>query len=154
LGQRFPAGEMPDELRPICEGLNALLGRLERSFARERRFGSDLAHELLTPLAELRVLHEAALKWPDTSGPDTHRRSLDVLLRMEDLATRLLDLARAENGCLQAEREPVDLAKLVTTVWQPFAGVARERRLEIALSGPEPSPLISDTALLRTVLQN
>jgi signal transduction histidine kinase len=154
LAQRFPVAEMPVELQPICDRLNALLGRLEHSFARERRFSSDLAHELLTPLAELRVMHEAALKWPDTSGPETHRRSLDVLLRMEELATRLLDLARAEHGRLQAVPGPVDLAGLAAAAWQPWAAAAEAKRLQVSLAGPDPAAVVTDTALLRTVLQN
>ena len=56
LGERFPVEDMPRELRHICERLNDLLARLEASFERERRFSGDLAHELLTPLAEMRVI--------------------------------------------------------------------------------------------------
>ena len=98
LSIRFPTTGLPEELRPICERLNALLGRLELSFERERQFGSDLAHELLTPLAEMRAITESALRWPDATGPEAHQQSLAILLRMETLVTRLLELAQAEDG--------------------------------------------------------
>ncbi|MBT5708797.1 MAG: hypothetical protein HOI66_20965, partial [Verrucomicrobia bacterium] len=50
LQKNFLVDSMPAELQPICDRLNRLFGRLERSFARERRFSADLAHEFRTPL--------------------------------------------------------------------------------------------------------
>src|SRR5690606_19217963 len=54
LGERFPVSSVPRELRPIASRLNTLLRRLDRAFQRERRFIDNVAHELLTPIAELR----------------------------------------------------------------------------------------------------
>jgi signal transduction histidine kinase len=65
LATRFPTEIWPGELTPISSRLNDLLERLEQSFERERRFSADLAHELRTPIAELRSLAELALKWPE-----------------------------------------------------------------------------------------
>src|SRR4051794_13900333 len=58
LSQRLPTRGVPAELRPICERMNDLLARLEGAFARERRFSANVAHELRTPIAELRSLAE------------------------------------------------------------------------------------------------
>jgi len=68
LSERLPAESMPVELRPICARLNELLARLEDSFRRERRFSANVAHELRTPIAELRSLAEVALKYPGDAG--------------------------------------------------------------------------------------
>lgn len=154
LGQRFPADQMPAELQPICERLNALLARLESSFERERRFSADLAHELLTPLAELRALDESALKWPETAGPETQRQGLEILGRMEELVTRLLDLCRAENGRLPPSLTRLDLAEAVREGWRPFAVAAELKRLRADLAGPTAAGVATDAALLRVVLGN
>ena len=54
LGGRLPSEfETRDELTDLAETFNGLLGRLEASVERERRFTSNAAHELLTPLATL-----------------------------------------------------------------------------------------------------
>src|SRR5262249_12928953 len=50
LGRPLAAGDVPAELRPMVDTLNALLARLGDSFARERRFTADLSHQLRTPL--------------------------------------------------------------------------------------------------------
>ena len=68
LGLRFATEPLPAELLPIGHRLNDLLARLEQSFERERQFTADAAHELRTPIAELRSLAEVALKWPEGTG--------------------------------------------------------------------------------------
>ena len=55
LHRRLPTTGLPVELSPISLCLNDLLERIDQAFARERRFTSDVAHELRTPIAELRA---------------------------------------------------------------------------------------------------
>ena len=50
------------------EQLNQLLTRLENAFDRERQLTSDIAHELKTPIAELRNLCEVGSRWPEDSA--------------------------------------------------------------------------------------
>ena len=65
LDSRVALRTTPRELAPIVQQLNALLERLAASFARERRFTGNVAHELRTPIAELRSLAEVATRWPE-----------------------------------------------------------------------------------------
>ncbi len=153
LAARFPATGLPDELLPICARLNALLARLEESFARERRFSADLAHELRTPLAELRSLAECALKWPETRDTTTDRDTLAAARQMESLVTNLLALARGEHGQLAAHREPVAVDALVRDGWRPFAARAETRGLRADLV-VAPASALADPVLLRSILAN
>lgn len=153
LTARFDAASLPAELQPIGERLNDLLARLETSFERERRFSADLAHELRTPLAELRSLAECALKWPDSRDPATDRDTLAIALQMEALVTRLLTLARGERGQLAAQSEPVDLAALVAASWQSFATRAADRGLRFRAQVPT-GTVAADPVLLRSILAN
>ena len=98
LATRFSVSDLPEELRPIAIRLNDLLGRIEDSFERERRFSADLAHELRTPLAELRSLVECSLRWPETRDPDEHHEILAISGQMEGIVSHLLALARGEQG--------------------------------------------------------
>jgi len=153
LGVRFAGEHMPAELRPICARLNDLLARLEASFERERRFSADLAHELRTPLAELRSLAECALKWPDSRGSDVDQDTLDIALQMEALVTRLLTLARGERGQLAARAETIELAQCTTDAWRPFASRAAERSLTVQQT-MAPCLTQADPVLLRSILTN
>ncbi len=147
LQLRFSTDALPAELQPIAGKLNELLARLETSFTRERQFSADVAHELRTPIAELRALAEVALKWPD-DAPATKRAledALAVALQMESIATALLNLARCESGQLPVRREPVALAPLVKDVC---------RNLPINVSVPSDATWDADPALLRVILAN
>lgn len=153
LATRFETAQLPAELAPIADRLNALLGRLEESFERERRFSADLAHELRTPLAELRSAAEAALRWPDRRDPRTDRDVLEISVQMERIVAHILALARGEQGQLAVVAEPVDPKAMVAEVWSHFSLRASERRLTFALHG-EARLARADRALLRAALVN
>ncbi len=153
LSARFAADRMPAELRPICERLNDLLARLESSFERERRFSADLAHELRTPLAELRSLAECSLKWPESRDAGADRDTLAIALQMETLVTRLLTLVRGERGQLAVQSEPVELAAFVAAAWRPFAVRAEARGVRVNFA-VAPATVPADPALLRSILNN
>ena len=116
LSIRFPTDSVPRELQPISQRLNDLLSRLEQSFERERRFSADLAHELRTPIAELRALADLALKWPESRPAEMDRDTLAIALQMEGIVTRLLALLRSERGQLVPDRQSVLVAPLVRDV--------------------------------------
>ncbi len=116
----LPLDEVPDELRSMVQHTNDLLRRLAEAVHSERRFISDAAHQLRTPVAGIRLLvedlrrvHQADPQQP----PDG-----EVLFELHsaaDRATRLvrqlLSLAHSE-GAGGAEPEPVALAPLMRRV--------------------------------------
>jgi two-component system sensor histidine kinase QseC len=154
LQARFPVDSMPEELQPIATRLNDLLGRLENSFARERRFSADLAHELRTPLAELRAQAEVELAWPESGETEKHRQTLEIALQMEAMVTRLLEMARCESGKIPLQIESVALAPLVDEMWVPLAAKAKEKRLAVEIDIPLAATLQTDRTLLRSILTN
>ena len=154
LAIRFPTDSLPGELTPISDRLNDLLARLEQSFQRERRFSADLAHELRTPITELRTLAEVALKWPESREATTDREVLAIALQMEGMVTRLLDLLRSEHGQLPVTTEPVALAPLVESVWHPFAEKADVKQLKVTRTVADGAVIEADPVLLRSILTN
>lgn len=154
LSHRFPVETVPGEIRPISERLNHLMSRLEESFERERRFSADLAHELRTPIAELRNLAEVALKWPDSRSAAADEDILDIAVQMEGLVTRLLDLLRSESRQMACQAEPVSLARLMERVWQPCRAAAQSKKLAVTQNIPGDAEIHSDPALLRSILTN
>jgi two-component system sensor histidine kinase QseC len=153
LAARFPREDLPDELQPIGQRLNDLLSRLQASFERERRFSADLAHELRTPLAELRNLAEYALKWPEAHDQNFDREVLAIALQMEALTTRMLTLARGEHGQIAVKFTPVDVQAVVAESWKPYAGRAQSRDLHVSFN-LAPCILNADAVLLRSILSN
>jgi len=153
LSNRFPT-EVPGEIKPISERLNLLLSRLEESFERERRFSADLAHELRTPIAELRSLAEVSLQWPDSGPAETNADVLAIALQMEGIVTRLLELLRSERGQLQLRLETVRLGEIIESVWLRFHRSAEEKRLQVIRNVPPAERIQTDPVLLRSILAN
>jgi two-component system, OmpR family, heavy metal sensor histidine kinase CusS len=154
LSVRFPTDGLPAELLPISRGLNDLLARLEASFVRERQFSGDVAHELRTPIAELRSLAELALKWPESRDPATDRDTLHIAVHMEGIVTRLLELLRSERGQLAISSETVSLDSLLLSVWSGVAHRAAAKELEVAWDVPIAAPFDTSPVLLRSILMN
>ncbi len=156
LQLRFPMDNMPAELLPIAKRLNDLLARLEASFARERRFSANVAHELRTPIAELRALAEVALKWPEdaVSTQAALKDALSIALQMESIANGLLALARCEGSLLTVHTERVVLPALLEEVSQPLAARARDKQLTVAMDVPKDICWFTDRAALRSILIN
>jgi two-component system sensor histidine kinase QseC len=154
LGTRFSTDALPGELEPIGRRLNDLLGRLETSFERERRFSADLAHELRTPLAELRSLAELAVKWPDARAAETDRDVLAIATQMESIVTRLLAMVRSEHGRMPIAREDVDLDAVLKNAWQPLVSRATERHVRATWQVPPELVVSADPVLLRSIASN
>lgn len=153
LSRRMPVEPLPRELRPVTEKLNELLARLEASFERERRFSSDLAHELRTPLAELRSEAELALKWPEQRNAATDRAVLEIAVQMEALVARLLALSRAENGQQPIELTQLTLAAVIDRILGPLGPKFSDAGLSIERAGDELT-VSTDPVLFESIISN
>ncbi|MEL5592353.1 quorum sensing histidine kinase QseC [Serratia ureilytica] len=109
------ARQVPTEVRPLVDALNALFARINALLVRERRFTSDAAHELRSPLAALRVQTEVVQLAGDDAPMREH--ALDNLTVGIDRATRLVDqlltLSRLDSLSDLAELAPIDWNELV-----------------------------------------
>lgn len=154
LDTRFPAASMPGELAPIATTLNELLGRLQAAFERERQFGADLAHELRTPIAELRAVAELAMRWPESRESTTDQDALLIAEHMEALVSRLLALQRSERAQLAVEWTPVSLGEAIHRGYRPFAIRAETKGLSVKIAGSDNCVVETDAVLLQSILTN
>jgi signal transduction histidine kinase len=160
LEKRVSDTAIPEELRPIVAELNRLLEHLQSVFQRERRFTSDAAHELSTPVAELRSLTDVALRWRDDPAvtADLAVKTNAIAQQMERIVRVLLALARAENCRAQMQLGTVDVALVTRELVDTLR--ARCAAKTIGLRGAANSPALSETdptlvrALLFNVLDN
>jgi two-component system sensor histidine kinase QseC len=156
LGSRLPAAGVPPELAPIVEQTNSLLARLQAAFARERRFSANVAHELLTPVTELRALAENAVRWPEDNEATAGfaPAALDTARQMERLVNTLLALARSERGELRLQCDAVDLVGLLREIQQKLSGRIAVRNLSLEWLLPTEAIISADRAACESILQN
>lgn len=152
-GYRFALHGMPTEMVPICERLNKFLERLEQAYERERQFSSDIAHELRTPLSELRSLAEVALKWPEDSSPEQMETFLHVVQEMEMIVERLLQIARTESKLHEIRSDQIQIADLLRSILSRVMTHSGKPDLSFELDLNDVQ-IRSDKSLLSSILQN
>jgi two-component system sensor histidine kinase QseC len=150
----IPDTVVPLEAKPLVDALNALFQRLQQAFETERRFTSDAAHELRTPLAALKTQAQVALR---ATAEDERRLALNRVItgvdRATHLAQQLLTLARID-PTLWVGREQVDLPTLASEVLAEIAPVAIARDIDLSLEAGTAREIRGDRAMLAIMLRN
>ncbi|WP_173166876.1 sensor histidine kinase [Phytohabitans suffuscus] len=120
---QLPLPDSHDEIHRLAVTLNGMLDRLEAARARQRAFVADAAHELRSPLTNMRTQLEVAQRLGDRT--DWPAVADDLLLdtqRLSRLVDDLLLLARADDAGARALRTvPVELGELVTALAERYA---------------------------------
>jgi signal transduction histidine kinase len=153
---RLHPERLPDELRPLAAQLESLLGRLRDSLARERRFTANVAHELRTPLAVLRMSADVALQG-DHAASDHRRRWDEVRGELEGMTRRVEDLlllARAEGHHLVPRRERVALDAVVQRAVAAAERIARERDITVQVGDLRGRCVTADPEHLAMIVTN
>ncbi|MGE5339799.1 MAG: ATP-binding protein [Gemmatimonadota bacterium] len=146
---------LPAEIAPLVNALNALLKRLRASFAAQRSFVADAAHELRSPLTALKIQLDLLRR----AGDDATRTQAIAELgagmeRLRHLVEQLLALARAEPGGAETALAATDLAEAARQATADSVAPAAARGVELELEAPQPVLVQGDAAALRIVARN
>ncbi len=143
-----------DELSFLSSSFNAMAEAMQRSEERQRRLVADVAHELRTPLSNLRGYLEGLADGVIEPTPEL----FDSLHEETLLTRRILDdlqyLALAEAGDLAYHPEPLDLSELADNAVTAHRANAANAGLEIVLDASEPVEVHADPGRIRQVLGN
>ncbi len=150
--------QVPAELSQVLASTNQLLARLNDAFVREKRFASDVAHELRTPLSVLQVnLYNASLQWQQAgvSDPAGVMPALQQgVERMSQLIEQIMLLNRTNPDHFQAKLQPLDLTALCREVIAQLYPKIQQKAQQIALTGAEQCWIKADAFALRVLLVN
>src|ERR1700722_15210310 len=152
LRERILAEGYPSELASLASTFNQILDRLEESFDRISRFSADIAHDLRTPVNNIRGEAEVALARARTIDEyrDVLGSCLEEAVRLSDLVGDLLFLARAESPLTHLHREHVNVDELLDGVREYYEASAAEGNVSLATAVAD-EPVIAE--LDRTLLQ-
>ncbi len=154
--QRLPVAAADDEIGRLGETLNAMLDRLEASFAREQTFVSDASHELRTPLAILKSELELALRAGRSKEElvDALRSAAEETDRLAQLAEDLLVIARSDRGRLPVRPSCVDARELLEGVRDRFIHRAQQEGRVLEVSAEPGIALSVDPLRMEQALGN
>lgn len=145
-----------EELVPIRRQLNDLLERLEAAFQREKRFSGNVAHELRTPIAELRAMAEVGKQWP-ADREMVHRffgDLVDLANDMERTVNNLMMLSQLDAGTQRVELASVNLSRLIENCWDRLVPEATRKEVSLDNRLRNDLEVNSDGDKLRLILIN
>ncbi|KWF09091.1 heavy metal sensor histidine kinase [Burkholderia pseudomultivorans] len=154
LDLRLDASRAPRELRALVDAQNAMLGRLQQAFGHLKQFSADLAHDLRTPLNNMRGATEVALARP--RSPDEYQLLLESNLEEYDRLARMIDnvlfLARAEHPGFVTHQRAFDVHRELERIAGYFEGLADEAGSTLSVVGH--GELTANLELFRRAVSN
>jgi two-component system, OmpR family, heavy metal sensor histidine kinase CusS len=157
LRERILPEGYPVELASLARTFNQMLDRLEESFERISRFSADIAHDLRTPVNNIRGEAEVALSRARSADEyrDVIESCLEESVRLSDLIGDLLFLARAESPLTQLRRQPVDVGELLGGVREYYETSAADAGVSLTTTlSDEPVIAELDKTLLQRAVGN
>lgn len=153
--RQLEIGPLPRELVVLGEKLNLLLHRLFDVRDRERRFTRSVAHELRTPLAEMRIIADVGILSSSLEEARSSLREVSAVTdELQQMVNALLALARYESGQEKPQIEPVNLADTLQRELRQLGPEARARALSIDCDVTRERWIIADPTLLRRLIAN
>lgn len=154
LSQRVEV-QSKDEIGELARAFNAMADGLTRLDQLRRNMVTDVAHELRTPLSNIRgyleALREGVMK-PDPALIDSLYEEAMLLSHLVD---DLQELALAEAGQLRLVRQPLALAEVVERVVNAMQPQATEKELSVRVDLPADLPPVdADPERIGQVLRN
>jgi signal transduction histidine kinase len=145
-----------DELQQLTRTVNRMLDQIEHLVTGVQDVSNAIAHDLRTPLSELRArLEELSVARP---APEETFVEIDAAIddvdRVMGIFNALLRLAEIDSGSRRAGFVDVDLAALGAEVTEFYAPVAELKDIALGFDGPADLHVVGDPVLLAQALGN
>jgi len=143
-----------DEIARLGDAFNTMAEALHSNDRQRKRLVSDIAHELRTPLANVRGYLEGAQDDLVVIDGELVESLLDETLQLQHLIDDLQDLALADAGQLRIHPEQTDVTTLVERSVAAHRAAADKAGITIAFAGDEPLPLSIDPVRIKQAVGN
>jgi signal transduction histidine kinase len=156
LKHRLPTQANDDELNTLSRTINGMLEQIELLVHGVRNVSNSIAHDLRTPLAELRSrLEELALIRP---APEQTYAEIDGAVADVDRVIRIFDallrLAEIDAGMRRSAFVALDLADLAANAVEFYAPAAELKNISLTFRSDGPLPISGDSILLAQAMGN
>ena len=156
LKHRLPTQLNDDELNTLSRTINGMLEQIELLVHGVRNVSNSIAHDLRTPLAELRSrLEELALIRPP---PEQAFAEIDGAVADVDRVIRIFDallrLAEIDAGLRRSGFVTLDLADLAANAVEFYAPAAELKNIDLEFRSDGALPVSGDPILLAQALGN
>lgn len=145
-----------DEIAQLGSAFNTMADALAAAEESQRRMTADIAHELRSPLANLRGYLEAMRDGVLTPTPELLESLHEEVLLQQRVVDDLQDLALAESSQLTYHRRPLEIGAVVQACASAHASAADAAQVQLVLEPEVGAPVLvnGDPDRLRQVIGN
>ncbi len=134
LDRRVSVSAQGDEIQTLADTFNAMATRIKNLIHEMREMTDNIAHDLRSPLARIRAMSEGVLT-ESHMAIDYKRAAVDTLKecdRLMHLINTTLDMAEVDAGVTTTVPEAIDLAKLITDLFELYEPVSGEKHIALS----------------------
>lgn len=156
LHERVDIDWLPQEIKIIKNSFNEVLERLEDSFRRISQFSDDIAHEIRTPVNNLKGEIEVTLQKKRTNQEyiDLLYSNLEECHRLTRIIDNLTFLSRSEKQNIKIQGEEINIFKELNNMKDLYEGIAEEKFISISLDCPKDITAFVDKVLFQRIISN
>jgi two-component system sensor histidine kinase BaeS len=142
-----------DEIASLGAAFNDMAEHRRRTESLRRAMVGDIAHEMRTPVTNIRGWLEAADDGVVPLDKELVTSLLEEAVLLQHVIDDLQDLSAADAGELRLHPQPVDVAEILHAVADAFAPAAERAGVALAVAA-RPAPLTADPIRLRQAVGN
>jgi len=156
FSRRLPVRGGSDELELLAQTVNRMLDQIEQLFHGVRDVSNAIAHDLRTPLAELRSrLEELVIARP---GPEPAFAEIEAAVadvdRVIAIFNALLRLSEVDTGARRSGFVPVDVVRIASEVAEFYQPVAEVKGVNLVFQAEDAPMVAGDPLLLAQAISN
>ncbi len=144
-----------DELGNLAKSFNQMAAELEQTEKRRLALIGDVAHELRTPLSNIRGIMEALMDGVLPAEPNSYASVQREVIRLQRLVQDLQELSQVEAGETYLDLSTVSPVALVNMVCERLRLQFEDKEVVLVVDVPENMPLVrADPARANQILLN
>ena len=151
----FSENKMPSEIKPLVNALNTFMSRVSDMVSILKRFTSDAAHELRTPITalsiQLKLIEQATSKAEREVAIQTLKGGID---RSEQLIGQLLTLARTEPSHQIREMQSINMLSLIKESIESLLPLAHEKSIDLGLNTADEIDIVGVRDEIKVLINN
>ena len=152
LNQKIEKYDTNDEIGKVIYAFNTMTERLDNQFSRQKRFSSNVAHELKTPLSVMKMSCEVL---DEDSKLEEYRQSKEILAKQVDNLIRICDELLSYASVNQIEKtDMINFENIFSIVLEELDLLIREKGIRVVRDIDDTIAVLGNSRLVYMMLRN